>query len=77
MTQRITVSLPDHLVDEARLAVADGRARSVSAYVAAAMAQCSPGKPLLELLDEWDAQFGPPSAKAHEWALAALGLDDE
>jgi Arc/MetJ-type ribon-helix-helix transcriptional regulator len=77
MTQRITVSLPDHLVDEARLAVTEGRARSVSAYVAAAMAQCSPGKSLLELLDEWDAQFGEPSPADHEWALAALGLDDE
>ena len=76
MTVKITVSLPDHLVEQARKAVADGRARSVSAYVASAMAQQSPGQSLKELLDEWDVEFGPPSAEAHAWALAALGLDE-
>lgn len=34
MTRRITVSLPDHLVDAAAAAVEDGRVASVSAYVA-------------------------------------------
>jgi Arc/MetJ-type ribon-helix-helix transcriptional regulator len=77
MTIKITVSLPDHLVDEARQAVADGRVRSVSAYVASAMAQSSPGKPLKELLAQWDAELGPPSAEDHAWALAALGLDEQ
>jgi Arc/MetJ-type ribon-helix-helix transcriptional regulator len=76
MTVKITVSLPDHLVEEARQAVADGRARSVSAYVASAMAARTPGKPLLELLDEWDAELGRPSDEDFAWARKALGLPD-
>ncbi len=77
MTVKITVSLPDHLVEEARQAVADGRSRSVSAYVASAMARCTPGKPLLELLEEWYAESGPPSKEDYAWARSALGLEDE
>ena len=77
MTVKITVSLPDHLVEEARAAVADGRARSVSAYVASAMAARTPGKPLLELLEEWYAESGPPSEEDYAWARAALGLEDD
>lgn len=68
MTIKIAVSLPDHLVLEARAAVAAGRADSVSGYVAEAMQAMSRSKTLDELLDEWDAEFGPPSAEAKAWA---------
>ena len=36
-TERVTVSLPAELVDEARNAVRFGRARSISAYIAEAV----------------------------------------
>ena len=38
MNKRITVSLPEHLVAEATQAAVSGRASSVSAYVAEALA---------------------------------------
>lgn len=68
MTTKIAVSLPDHLVLEARAAVTEGRADSVSGYVAEAMQAMSRRKTLRELLDEMDEEYGPPSAEAVAWA---------
>lgn len=68
MTIKIAVSLPDHLVIEARAAVAEGRADSVSGYVAEAMQAISRRQTLRELLDELDEEYGPPSAEAVGWA---------
>ena len=72
MTAKIAVSLPDHLVAEAREAVADGRAPSVSAYVAEAMAEKSRRRTLAEVLDDFDAQLGMPGAGAMRSAADAL-----
>lgn len=72
--EKITVSLPAELVAEARLAVALGKAASVSAYVAQAMARHKREDDLAALLDEMDEEFGPPSDEAYEWAAAQLGL---
>lgn len=68
MTAKIAVSLPDELVAAARLAVAEKRAASVSSYVANAMREYEQTDSLGKLLDEMDAQYGPPSAEAEEWA---------
>lgn len=57
--KRITVSLPDDLVDEARRAVDRGDAESVSGYVAAALRDYGERPTLRELLDQWDREFGP------------------
>lgn len=73
MTVKIAVSLPDHLVEEARAAVAGGRAASVSAYVAEALAEKSRRRTLSEVLDEMDAELGAPDAAAV--ARAARVLD--
>lgn len=76
MTAKIAVSLPDHLVDEARAAVADGRSASVSAYVAQAMDEKSRRRTLAQVLDDLDAELGAPSDAALERAdrvLDALG----
>ena len=73
MTTKIAVSLPDHLVEEARAAVAGGRAASVSAYVAEALAEKSGRRTLAEVLDEMDADLGAPDAAAV--ARAARVLD--
>lgn len=76
MTAKIAVSLPDHLVAEARAAVAEGRAASVSAYVAQAMDEKSRRRTVAEVLDDLDAEFGAPPAAAlarADRALDALG----
>jgi Arc/MetJ-type ribon-helix-helix transcriptional regulator len=75
MTTKIAVSLPDHLVAEARAAVEDGRAPSFSAYVAAAMQAYARRDSLASLLDDLDAEFGTPDPETREWARQALGLD--
>lgn len=74
MTTKIAVSLPDHLVVEAREAVEGGRAPSVSAYVAAAMQAFGRRDSLAALLDDLDAEFGTPDPDTKAWAREALGF---
>jgi Arc/MetJ-type ribon-helix-helix transcriptional regulator len=64
MTSKIAVSLPDHLVVQARRAAADGRAASVSAYVAAALEEKAKLDDLAALLDELLAETGGPLTDA-------------
>lgn len=61
MTSKIAVSLPDHLVEHARAAVADGRATSVSAYVADALQEKADREPLDDFFEMFDKEFGPPT----------------
>jgi Arc/MetJ-type ribon-helix-helix transcriptional regulator len=71
----VTVSLPHHLVEAARAAVRDGGlAPSVSGVVAEALRSHLRGGDLTSLLDEWDAEFGPPAPEVLAWADAVLGL---
>lgn len=72
MTAKIAVSLPDHLVAEARAAVAAGRSASVSAYVAEAMGEKSRRRTLSEVLDDFDLELGAPSDTATKRADRAL-----
>lgn len=76
MNRRITVSIPEHLVDEAVKAAESGRASSVSAYVAEAMSEKSGRYSLDDFLDEWRAEVGPPTAEEIEWADRVLGFGD-
>ena len=74
-TQKIAISLPGALVEQARKAVRKGRAQSVSAYVAAALAEKSKLDELDELLMEMLAESGGPlSANEREAADTALGV---
>jgi Arc/MetJ-type ribon-helix-helix transcriptional regulator len=75
MTTKIAVSLPDHLVAEARAAVEGGLAPSVSAYVAAALQAYGRRDSLAALLDDLDAEFGAANPDTQAWARQALGLD--
>lgn len=75
MTTKITVSLPDEQVRAAKRAVAEGRAASVSAYVSEALRQKTADELLLEMLDEMDELYGPPSEEDEAWARKALGLE--
>jgi Arc/MetJ-type ribon-helix-helix transcriptional regulator len=75
MTTKIAVSLPDHLVADARAAVEQGNAASVSAYVASAMQAFGRRDSLATLLADLDAEFGTPDPDTTTWARQALGLD--
>jgi Arc/MetJ-type ribon-helix-helix transcriptional regulator len=77
MTTKIAVSLPDHLVSSARAAVADGRAASISAYVADALAYQSHRERLADILHDLDGELGQPSADDLEWADRELGINAE
>ncbi|MGH8909416.1 MAG: toxin-antitoxin system antitoxin subunit [Egibacteraceae bacterium] len=75
MTVKIAVSLPDDLVVAARLAAAEGRAASVSAFVAEALEEHGRYAGLTSLLAEMAAEAGPPTAEDRAWARQALGLE--
>lgn len=57
---KIAISLPAELVEQARQAVTQGRATSVSAYVAAALEQRAKLDDLAALLEEMLAETGGP-----------------
>ena len=71
---KIAVSLPAELVNHAQRAVAEGRAASVSAYVARALEEQAKLDDLSSLLDEMLAQTGGPlTAAERKGADRALG----
>ena len=73
-TAKIAVSLPPQLVAHAKQAVADGRASSVSAYVAAALEEQAKLDDLASLLDEMLSETGGPlTAPERRAADRALG----
>ena len=73
-TTKIAVSLPAELVDQAHRAVAEGRASSVSAYVAHALEEQSKLDDLASLLTEMLAETGGPlTARERKAADRALG----
>jgi Arc/MetJ-type ribon-helix-helix transcriptional regulator len=74
MTTKIAISLPDELAETARDAVREGRAPSVSAYIAAALAERHDYEDLAKLLAEMAAETGSPSSEDRQWARTALGL---
>ena len=74
MTTKLAISLPDELADEARRAVREGRAASVSAYVAAALSETARTRSITALVADMRAEDGEPSQEDYEWARRALGL---
>jgi Arc/MetJ-type ribon-helix-helix transcriptional regulator len=76
MNTKIAVSVPEERVVEAKHAVETGRAASVSPYVSAAMEEYGEEQSLNELLDQWDAELGPPSDEGFAWAREQLGIDE-
>lgn len=74
-TAKIAISLPAPLAARARRAVRAGRAASVSAYVAAALADKVKLDDLAGLLDEMLAETGGPlTAAERRDADRALGI---
>ncbi|WP_341730263.1 hypothetical protein [Brooklawnia sp.] len=74
MTTKIAISLPDEQVASIRHAVDQGRAQSVSGFIAAAVARAEREDSLAELLDDLDRELGPVEADDLAWADEALGL---
>jgi Arc/MetJ-type ribon-helix-helix transcriptional regulator len=73
-TRKIAVSLPTDLVEQAHRAVSEGRAPSVSAYVARALREQAKLDDLAALLEEMLAQTGGPLTAAERKAADhALG----
>lgn len=75
MTTKIAITLPDEQVRRARQAVAEGRAPSVSAYIAEALGRRTADEELAEMLDEMKAEYGEPSAEDYAWADRVLGTE--
>jgi antitoxin ParD1/3/4 len=73
MTTKIAISLPDEQVASIRRAVDQGRARSVSGFIGAAVARAERENSLEGLLDELDRELGPVGAQDVAWAERALG----
>ncbi len=71
-TTKIAVSLPTSLVVKAKQAVRRGRAASVSAYVAAAMAEKNQAETLAEMLDEMLVETGGPMTGRERREVEAL-----
>lgn len=74
-TRKIAITLPAAQVDAARRAVAEGRARSVSAYIAAAVDAQTERQGLRAYVDELIAEHGRPSAEDYAWADQQLARD--
>jgi len=75
MTTKIAISLPDEVLATARQAVDEGRASSLSGYIAATLAERQDYEDLAALLAEMAAETGGPSDEDRRWARQALGLD--
>lgn len=71
---KIAISLPAPVVERARAAVKEGRAASVSAYIAAALEEQAKLEDLAGLLDEMLEESGGPLTAAEKAAAdRALG----
>jgi Arc/MetJ-type ribon-helix-helix transcriptional regulator len=75
VSEKIAISLPASIAKQARRAVREGRAASVSAYVAAALEEKAKLDELEALLDEMlEESGGPLTASERRVADRALGV---
>lgn len=61
-TVKVTLALASNMVRRAKKAVKEGRAKSLSALVNAALDEQLRRDELDDLFDQWDAEHGPPTA---------------
>jgi hypothetical protein len=74
MRSRITVTVDERALRAAEEAVAAGRAPSISAWVAAAMADRGQADSLADVLADIRRELGPASDEETAWARSVLGL---
>jgi len=72
MKERITISVEPEVAQIAREDVEAGRAPSVSAAVEDAVVRRKRSRALREAVELWEAEFGPISKEAREWARKEL-----
>lgn len=70
--KKIAISLSEQRLVEAKRAVAEGRARSVSAYIEHALASHDERRGLEQYVASLIDEHGAPSAEDHAWADAQL-----
>lgn len=71
---RVTVTVGRQVLEKAEKQVKRGRAKSVSAWVDAAMEEKARREDLAALLAEMKAENGPATKKEQEWARRVLGM---
>jgi hypothetical protein len=71
---RVAVTVRRDVLAKGERQVTRGRAKSVSAWVDAAMEEKARREDLAALLSEMKAEKGPASPKEQAWARAVLGL---
>ena len=71
---RVTVSVRREVLAKATREVKRGKAKSISAWVDAAMEEKAKREDLAALLAEMRAEIGPPTAEDEAWAKSVLGL---
>lgn len=69
---KIAITLAPDQLARVRQAVRSGRAPSVSAYIAKALAQQDREESLAELLQDLVAQHGEPTTEERRWARRVL-----
>ncbi|HEU4615615.1 MAG TPA: hypothetical protein VFS15_26150 [Kofleriaceae bacterium] len=73
--EKIAISLPSRAAEGVRRAVREGKAASVSAYIAEAVEEKRKRETLADLLGEMlDETGGPPTTEERRWARKRLGL---
>ena len=72
--EKMAISLPSHAAESVRRAVREGRAASVSAYIAEAIQQKSSREDLIAMLDDAIEKSGGPITDAEQrWVDWQLG----
>jgi Arc/MetJ-type ribon-helix-helix transcriptional regulator len=72
MTKKIGISLPDETYVWAQAKVEQGTAESMSGLIAQSLDRDRKREELRELLEEWSAEVGPPTAEEQTWVDEAV-----
>lgn len=72
MKERVTISVDPEALEVARKEVEEGKADSVSAAFEDAMRVRGKRQALRDAVKLWEAEFGPISEEAKEWARKEL-----
>ncbi|HEY2334578.1 MAG TPA: hypothetical protein VGH58_06200 [Solirubrobacterales bacterium] len=72
MKERVTISVEPEVIQIARDDVEAGRAANVSAAIEDAVIARKRSRGLREAVELWEAEFGPISEEARQWAGSEL-----
>jgi hypothetical protein len=71
-TEKVALSIPADVLEQAKKEVARGRAKSLSSFVAEALDEKLRRDELTAILDAMDARHGKPTATDKAWARRVL-----